>query len=94
MFVIFLPLRVFFILCIAVFTVLLTIVQAASDILKIVIQDILIASLNVFSSTLEKLEHPTTLVRDFDETEAQFLLDRAEMRLAHAHTLEAGCDPS
>jgi hypothetical protein len=86
--VIYIPLRMLFTAFIAAFTVVLTIAQAVSDILKIVIQNILVVSLNVFYSILEKLEHPSSQIRDFDIVDAEIVLDRAEERL-RGNTLEA-----
>jgi hypothetical protein len=91
MFVVHLFLRFWLILLIAAMTIVLTIVQAIADIFRVLLREIIIPALDGLSNALEQIEPPT---QDYDAVEAQYLLDRAEMRLAHANTLEAGCDTS
>lgn len=89
MFVLILILRIWFILFKTVFVLALTIVQALSDIVNILLSEVLIPSLASLTKLLEQLEQPTS-PDTFDYNEAENILVRAERRMLDAHTLETG----
>lgn len=88
MFVLILILRIWFILFKTIFVLALTIVQALSDIVNILLSEVLIPSLASLTKLLEQLERPSPNTFDYDEAET--ILDRAELRMLDAHTLETG----